>query len=105
MANIVKISATALKNNDISSWLLFPYIVDPIEFKATFAKIGIRIQNMGDLKYLKVAHKKGLDINGKIKNSNGNRIYFDILKLCKNVNLSKKELSTALKNKLIEFTL
>ena len=98
-----KISISALKADDVKTWLLYPYTVDPIEFKASFAKIGIRIRNKEDISRLLELRNRNFDIYGKVKNSQGRRIYFDILKIAKNVNLSRNELVKALQHKLIEF--
>jgi hypothetical protein len=99
----VTISAAALKANNLASWLLFVYTVDPAEFKAAFAKIGIRVANKDDLGRLKVIHDSAMDINGKVKNTKGIPIYFDVMKITKNVNLSKDEMSNALSKNLIKF--
>jgi len=97
-----KISTSLLKADDIDSWIRFTYLVDPVEFKQSFARIGIRVRHQEDIELLSIAAKNGLDKNGAVKNALGKNIYFDILSICKNMNLSEDELREALVTKKIE---
>jgi hypothetical protein len=100
----VEISNKALMDlNCVSEWLKFAFNVDRAEFTAAFAKIGLSVKTQEDLDGLAELHRTKGDVKGFIKNTKGKPIYFDVLKIVKNINITKDELQRALKNKVIQF--
>lgn len=88
--------------HDIQETLLFVWLVDKIELKAAFSRLGLQINSARDLQRLYDVYMRGWDIRGSLTNSSNIPIKFDLRKLLLSINTTKVEIQRALDSKTIK---
>lgn len=87
-----KISLQKLHYNDVDSWLEFAWHYSPARMKETFSKVGVLVEDEGDVIALSKLAASGGDMRGELLNKEGNPIRFSVLEVVKSIPENAKEL-------------
>jgi hypothetical protein len=87
------ISIQKLKEGDVLSWADFIWHYWPEEFKKSFAKVGILVEDEKDVDALVNLSLSNGDLTGKLKDSKGRSIIFNFLSVLQSVPLNKDLIS------------
>ncbi len=98
--NKLRIKRENLAKQDIPSWFVFCYHLNPTIFKNKFREYGIKIENEADLASLVRLALSGGDKKGLIV-IDGKPVYFDSLKIINSINLKAEEIQKGLREKFI----
>lgn len=77
----ITISKSGLQSGDPLSLLKFAWLINSEKLKSEFLKANIEIENEADLILLSDISTKKIDVEGKIKDKNGNPIMFDVVRI------------------------
>lgn len=89
----MQISLSGLKEGNPLDCLKLCYQLSPEKFKSAFAKVGIQIIDEKDLDTLNKIIANKVDVEGQLKDVNGNPIMFDTMRICDSIEFTPEEKS------------
>ena len=92
MLSGTQISLFKLHHNDVNEWLDFAWHYSPARVKASFAKVGILVEDDKDVMALIELASDGSDVRGKMKDANGKSIKFSVLDVVKSTDINIAEM-------------
>ena len=87
------ISLRKLHFDDVDEWLSFGWHYSPERFKRAFSNVGILVEDDKDVIALSELAKKGGDVRGDLKSSDGKSINFSVLDIVKSIDDDADELN------------
>lgn len=87
------ISKSGLQSGNPLELLKLAYILSQDKLCNEFEKVQVKIQNEEDLKSLAEICTKKYDVNGQLKDTNGNPLMFDTLRILDNIKYTPEDQS------------
>jgi hypothetical protein len=85
---VVSIDRAKLEKGDIHHVTLLAFAANPPEFERRLAMLGLSMEDyLEDVEFLAELHKMGGDVNGLLKDDNGNKIVFNAMEFARNIPL------------------
>lgn len=87
------ISKSGLQSGNPLELLKLAYILSSDKLQSEFKKVQVEIQNEEDLHSLSEICNKKYDVDGKLKDGNGNPLMFDTVRILDSIKFSPEEQS------------
>ncbi len=84
---LLSIDKAKLKQGDMNAVALFGFAANPHVFEERLEELGLEFSKnpLDDIYYLSIAHRKGADRDGSIKDGNGDAVRFNFMEFVKSI--------------------
>lgn len=92
---VVSIDREKLKKGDVHSVTLLAFASNPSEFRRRLTAIGLSMDNyLEDVEFLAELHEMKGDVEGILKDDNGNKLIFNVMEFARAIPLDNSSKNT-----------